>query len=69
MSVEQLRINHYPIKSREEFERKARFKQEKERYQGVDYFAYHDRNEVFDPILARYLPELAPALGSAQPRT
>jgi hypothetical protein len=64
-----LRINHYPIKSREEFERKARFKQEKKRYQGVDYFAYHDRNEVFDPILARYLPELAPALGRAQPPT
>jgi hypothetical protein len=69
VSVEQLRINHYPVKSREEFEKKARFKQEKKRYQGVDYFAYHDRNEVFDPILARYLPDLAPALGAAPPRT
>jgi hypothetical protein len=67
VSVERLRINHYPIKSREEFERKARFKQEKKRYQGVDYFAYHDRNEVFDPILARYLPDLVPALGRQPP--
>jgi hypothetical protein len=66
VSVEKLRINHYPIKSREEFERKARFKQEKKRYEGVDYFAYHDRNEVFDPILARYLPELAQALARAK---
>jgi Glycosyltransferase family 92 len=66
VSVEQLRINHYPIKSREEFERKARFKREKKRYEGVDYFAYHDRNEVFDPILSRYLPELKEALARAQ---
>ena len=62
VSVEHLRINHYPVKSREEFERKARFKQEKKRYEGVDYFAYHDRNEVFDPILSRYLPELTQAV-------
>jgi hypothetical protein len=68
VSVEQLRINHYPIKSREEFERKARFKREKKRYEGVDYFAYHDRNEVYDPILARYLPELEQALASANAR-
>ncbi len=68
VSVERLRINHYPIKSREEFERKARFKREKKRYQGVDYFAYHDRNEVHDPILFRYLPELEQALASAKAR-
>jgi hypothetical protein len=58
VSVAKLRINHYPVKSREEFERKARFKREKRRYQDVDYFAYHDRNEIEDPILARYLPAL-----------
>jgi hypothetical protein len=57
--VEHLRINHYPVKSREEFLRKARFKKEKGRYEVVDYFAYHDHNEVFDPILWRYLPALA----------
>lgn len=62
VSVEHLRINHYPIKSREEFLRKSRFKQEKKRYDGIDYFAYHDRNDVFDPILWRYLPELEKAL-------
>jgi hypothetical protein len=68
VSVERLRINHYPIKSREEFERKARFKREKKRYAGVDYFAYHDRNEVFDPILSRYLPDLEQALERAKLR-
>ena len=62
VSVDELRINHYPVKSREEFLRKSRLKREKGRYDGVDYFAYHDRNEVFDPILARYLPELEKAL-------
>jgi hypothetical protein len=58
ISVEHLRINHYPVKSREEFLRKARLKREKKRYTGIDYFAYHDRNDVFDPILSRYLPAL-----------
>jgi len=62
ISVEHLRINHYPVKSREEFLRKARYKQEKGRYEGIDYFAYHDRNEVFDPILSRYLPALEESL-------
>ena len=47
------------MKSREEFTRKAQFKREKKRYDGFDYFAYHDRNDVFDPILWRYLPALA----------
>lgn len=47
-----LRINHYPIKSREEFLMKARLKKERRRYEHVDYFAFHDRNEVHDPILA-----------------
>jgi hypothetical protein len=62
VSVERLRINHYPIKSREEFERKARLKREKKRYEGLDYFAYHDHNEVLDPILNRYLPHLRTAI-------
>jgi hypothetical protein len=58
VSVGRLRINHYPVKSREEFRQKARLKREKRRYAGLDYFAYHDRNDVHDPILLRYLPEL-----------
>jgi hypothetical protein len=58
VSVQRIRINHYPVKSREEFRRKARFKREKKRYDSIDYFAYHDRNDVYDPILQRYLPAL-----------
>ena len=53
------------IVGREEFLRKARFKKEKKRYEGLDYFAYHDRNEVYDPILERYLPDLQRALQGA----
>jgi hypothetical protein len=64
--VERLRIHHYPVKSREEFLRKARFKREKRRYEGLDYFAYHDRNDVFDPILRRYLPALEASLARAR---
>ena len=60
--VDQLRINHYPVKSRQEFLKKAQYKREKRRYEGVDYFAYHDRNDVFDPVLDRYLPGLRDAL-------
>jgi hypothetical protein len=59
ISCDLLRINHYPVKSREEFLRKAQLKREKGRYDGLDYFAYHDRNDVFDPMLWRYLPALA----------
>jgi len=62
ISVDVLRINHYPVKSREEFDAKARLKEGKGRYDGVDYFAYHDRNEVHDPILAGHLPALEEAL-------
>jgi len=52
--VELLRINHYPIKSREEFLMKSTLKKERRRYEDVDYFAFHDRNEVVDPILVRW---------------
>lgn len=53
-----LRVNHYPVKSREEFLFKARFKKERRRYDDVDYFAYHDRNEIDDPILVGYFERL-----------
>jgi hypothetical protein len=56
---ERLRINHYPVKSRQEFLRKSQLMEGKKHYDRFDYFAYHDRNEVFDPILWRYLPALA----------
>ena len=65
MSVDLLRINHYAVKSREEFRRKARLKRPKKRYAGLDYFAYHDRNDVLDPILHRHLPALRAASGHA----
>lgn len=56
--VERLRINHYPVKSYEEFLKKARLKKEKRRYEDLDYFAYHDRNEILDTVLLRFVPAL-----------
>jgi len=64
--VERLRINHYPVKSRQEFLKKAMLKQEKRRYEDIDYFAYHDRNEVYDTLIHRYLPALRQRLHIAQ---
>lgn len=58
VTVDHLRINHYPIKSREEFARKSLLKKKKRRYEFIDYFAYHDRNEVEDPVLGQFLPAL-----------
>ena len=58
VTVDTLRINHYPVKSLEEFRRKSLLKKEKQRYESIDYFAYHDRNEVHDPVLMRVLPAL-----------
>lgn len=57
--VDLLRINHYPVKSYEEFLRKARFQKERRRYDDVDYFAFHDRNEVYDPILVGFAEKIA----------
>ena len=51
-------LNAVAGKSREEFARKARLMEGTGRYDRVDYFAYHDRNDVLDPILSRYLPHL-----------
>jgi Glycosyltransferase family 92 len=56
--VERLRINHYPVKSYQECHNKMTLKQEKGRYTDIDYFAYHDRNEVYDTVIQRYLPAL-----------
>jgi len=64
ISVEKLRINHYPVKSYEEFLKKTVHKQKKRRYEDIDYFAYHDRNEVHDPLLHKYLPALYRRLGN-----
>lgn len=50
VSVSRLRVNHYVVKSAEEFESKFKdraLSPAEKRW----YFAYHDRNEVHDPIL------------------
>jgi len=62
VSVERLRINHYPVKSYQEFLDKSVHKRGKRRYEDIDYFAYHDRNEVHDPVLYKFLPALRQVL-------
>lgn len=49
--VDLLRINHYVTKSREESRAKFKDRAMTERAK-EDYFRYHDRNEVFDAVLA-----------------
>jgi hypothetical protein len=52
VSVGRVRLNHYAVRSREEFEQKtARHGSSR---LAPRYFAYHDRNEVHDPALAAY---------------
>lgn len=48
-SVDVIRINHYSVKSWEEFEQKIA-KSNKKKYDRK-FFEFHDRNEVYDPIL------------------
>jgi hypothetical protein len=62
ISVEKLRINHYPVKSYQEYLNKSVHKKGKRRYEDIDYFAYHDRNEVYDPSLQKFLPALLQSL-------
>lgn len=50
---EHLRLNHYVIKSREEFERRKSPKGSAtrlDRTKGEGYFQHHDRNEVTEPV-------------------
>jgi Glycosyltransferase family 92 len=60
VSVQRLRINHYAVKSRREFAEKiARHSSpgavaSRASRIAPHYLAYHDRNEVHDPILAGY---------------
>ena len=52
VSVGRLRLNHYAVRSRQEFEQKtARHGSSR---LAPRYFAYHDRNEVHDPTLVPY---------------
>jgi len=73
VSVSRLRINHYAVRSRQEFADKvARHSADNSAADGTSrlqrgYFAYHDRNEVSDPVLARYAPRVR--AGLAGPRS
>ncbi len=52
VSAERLRLNHYAVRSRKEFEQKtARHNSSR---LAPSYFAYHDRNDVHDPALIPY---------------
>ena len=52
VSVDRLRINHYIVKSYEEYEEKqARHGVQRLDKYSEDFFRYHDRNEEYDPIL------------------
>ena len=52
VSVDRLRINHYVVKSREEYAAKqARHGSLRTDKYSDAFFLYHDRNEEFDPIL------------------
>ena len=61
VSVETLRINHYIVKSQEDYKYKCKTTEELTRYHRK-FFVRHDRNDVVDPILHRYLPGLKLAL-------
>ncbi len=64
VSVSRLRINHYAVRSRQEFaEKLSRHAADDSTADGTSrlqrgYFANHDRNEVDDPVLARYAPRV-----------
>jgi hypothetical protein len=50
--VDTLRINHYAVRSHAEYLRKQALHAADARYAAADYFAFHDRNDVHDPVLA-----------------
>jgi hypothetical protein len=64
VSVGRVRLNHYAVRSRQEFEQKtARHGSSR---LAPRYFAYHDRNEVHDPTLASYAGEVRARLATLQ---
>ena len=53
VSVRRLRINHYIVRSAEEYAQKqARHGDHRKGAYSEEFFRYHDRNEVYDPIIA-----------------
>lgn len=64
VSVGRLRLNHYAVRSREEFAQKtARHGSSR---LAPRYFAYHDRNEVHDPLLVPYARQVRARLHTLQ---
>lgn len=62
VSVRRVRLNHYAVRSRQEFEQKtARHGTSR---LAPSYFSYHDRNEVHDPALAPYANEVRARLAA-----
>lgn len=72
VSVQRLRINHYAVKSRQEFADKvARHAAPGEPHTrrsriAPPYFVYHDHNEVHDPILVGHAPEVRSRLNGSR---
>jgi len=65
VSVERLRLNHYAVRSRREFEQKtARHGSSR---LAPRYFAYHDRNDVHDPALVAYGARVRARLAATVP--
>jgi hypothetical protein len=59
-----VRLNHYAVRSRQEFEQKtARHGSSR---LAPRYFAYHDRNDVRDPALVSYTSEVRARLAALQ---
>jgi glycosyltransferase involved in cell wall biosynthesis len=64
VSVRRLRLNHYAVRSRQEFEQKtARHGSSRI---ADRYFAYHDRNEVHDPALLPYASKVRARLAAIE---
>ena len=64
VSVGRLRLNHYAVRSRQEFEQKtARHGSSR---LAPRYFAYHDRNEVHDPTLVPYASRVRAQLAAVE---
>lgn len=65
VSVGRLRLNHYAVRSRREFEQKTA-RHDSSRL-APRYFAYHDRNEVHDPALVAYGARVRARLAATLP--
>lgn len=64
VSVGRVRLNHYAVRSQEEFEQKT-VRHGSSRL-APRYFAYHDRNEVHDPALLSCASEVRARLAALQ---